>query len=394
MLPNKINIQDFDYPLPDERIAKFPVEPRDASKLLRLEGTVITHHIFQDIPNLLPKNSMLVFNQTRVIQARIQIFKTNGTQIEVFLLEPLFPSTAVIYTMQATKTVHWKCMIGNKKRWKADEIIKHQGIEFSWVNREQDIVSIDWHDNRIFAEMLAEIGKMPIPPYIKREAEEKDKEVYQTVYAQHEGSVAAPTAGLHFTANILKQLEKQGVKKEFITLHIGAGTFKPVSTLNALEHEMHAEKIFFTRENIEHLMQHQGPIIPVGTTSMRSLESLFWFGAGIMKNKLNEFSISQYFPYEQSCNISLQESLEAVLKYMENNNKDRLEGVTSIYIVPGYQFRVCQGIITNFHQPKSTLLLLISTLIGDQWKNVYNEALQNNYRFLSYGDSSLLLRKN
>lgn len=394
MLPNKIHIQDFDYPLPDERIAKFPIEPRDASKLLRLEGTVITHHTFRDIPKLLPKNSMLVFNQTRVIQARLKISKANGAQIEVFLLEPLFPSPTVIKTMEATKNVYWKCMVGNKKRWKADEVIKYQGLEFTWANRELDIVSIGWDDNRIFAEVLTEVGKIPLPPYIKREAEEKDKDTYQTVYAMYEGSVAAPTAGLHFTENILKQLEKQGIKKEFITLHVGAGTFKPVSTLNALEHEMHAEKIFFTRENIVHLMQHQGPIIPVGTTSMRSLESLYWFGAGIMQKKLHKFSILQYFPYENSCNISLQESLETVLKYMESNSMEHLEGITSIYIVPGYQFRVCQGIITNFHQPKSTLLLLISALIGKQWKNVYNEALQNNYRFLSYGDSSLLLRKN
>lgn len=393
MLPNEIQIHDFDYSLPDERIALFPVEPRDSSKLLRLEGTAITHHTFRDIPQLLPEKSMLVFNQTRVIQARLKLSKPTGAQIEIFLLEPVFPSPAVIQTMGATGVVHWHCMIGNKKRWKADEIIPYQGLEFSWVDRERDMVSIAWSDNRVFAEVLAEVGNMPIPPYIKREAVEKDKEVYQTVYATQEGSVAAPTAGLHFTEDVLNQLEKQGIKKEFITLHVGAGTFKPVSTDNALEHEMHAEKMFFTRENIVHLLQHEGPVIPVGTTSMRSLESLYWFGAGLIQKRLNVFSIPQYFQYEQPCTLSMQESLEAVLTYLDQNKLENLEGVTSIYIVPGYRFRICRGIITNFHQPKSTLLLLISALIGEQWKAVYNEALQNGYRFLSYGDSSLLLGK-
>ncbi len=391
MLPNKIDIQDFDYPLPDERIALFPVEPRDSSKLLRLEGKTITHHLFRDLPKLLPPKTMLVFNQTRVIQARLKLLKPTGALLEIFLLEPVFPSPAILPTMGATGEVHWHCMIGNKKKWKSDEIIQHQGLEFSWIDREQNIVSIAWKDNRVFAEVLSEIGKMPIPPYIKREAVEKDKEVYQTVYATHQGSVAAPTAGLHFTEEVLTQLEKQGINKEFITLHVGAGTFKPVSTNNALEHEMHAEKMFFTRENIEHLLQQQGPVIPVGTTSMRSLESLYWFGAGLIQKRLNDFSITQYFPYEHPCIISKEESLHAVLVYMDQHKLENLEGVTSIYIVPGYRFRICRGIITNFHQPKSTLLLLIAALIGEQWKTVYYEALQKRYRFLSYGDSSLLL---
>jgi S-adenosylmethionine:tRNA ribosyltransferase-isomerase len=213
------------------------------------------------------------------------------------------------------------------------------------------------------------------------------------VYATLEGSVAAPTAGLHFTEDVLNHLEKQGIKKEFITLHVGAGTFKPITTDNALKHEMHAEKIFFTRENIKHLLQHEGTVIPVGTTSMRSLESLYWFGVGLIQKKLNVFSIPQYFPYEHPCDISMQQSLHEVMMYMDRNKLENLEGTTSIYIVPGYRFRICQGIITNFHQPKSTLLLLIAALIGEQWKTVYNEALQNGYRFLSYGDSSLLLGK-
>jgi S-adenosylmethionine:tRNA ribosyltransferase-isomerase len=334
---------------------------------------------------------MLVFNQTKVIEARLKIQKESGAQIEIFLLEPTFPFSAVIRTMGVSGKVHWKCMVGNKKRWKANDEIVFKDIRFSWIDRENDIICIDWTDMRLFAEILAEIGNMPIPPYIKRSATEKDREVYQTVYANEEGSVAAPTAGLHFTENVLNDLENKGFAKEFITLHVGAGTFKPVSADNALEHEMHAEKIFFSRQNIVHIMQHNGPIIPVGTTAMRSLESLYWFGVGLLQNRISEFSISQYFPYEQEADITKEATLAAVLEYMESHQLENLEGSTSIYIVPGYRFRICKGIITNFHQPKSTLMLLISALIGDKWKQVYKEAMENGYRFLSFGDSSLLL---
>ncbi len=391
MLPAQIHIQDFDYLLPEEKIALFPLEPRDSSKLLKYEQQKITHHTFTDISELLPANSLLVFNQTRVIQARLNIYKESGAAIEILLLEPVYPSAAVLLTMGATKEVQWQCMIGNKKRWKEQEEINWNNILFSWIDREKNIVSIKWNDARVFAELLSDIGNMPIPPYLNREAVEKDKEVYQTVYAQNDGSVAAPTAGLHFTENVLQNLEQKNIKKEFITLHVGAGTFKPVSTDNALEHEMHAEKMFFTKENILHLLQHEGPIIPVGTTSMRSLESLYWFGVGLLQNRLTAFTIPQYFPYEQESNFTLKEALQAIIQYMESKQLESIEGITSIYIVPGYRFRICRGIITNFHQPRSTLLLLISALIGDNWKKVYQEALHNNYRFLSYGDSSLLL---
>lgn len=391
MLPSQIHIQDYNYLLPDEKIALFPVEPRDSSKLLKFEQQKITHHSFSDITDLLPSNSLLVFNQTRVIQARLNIFKESGAAIEILLLEPVYPSSAVLLAMGATNETRWQCMVGNKKRWKENETIQWNNILFSWIDREKNIVSIKWNDARVFAELLSEIGNMPIPPYLNRNAVEKDKEVYQTVYAQHDGSVAAPTAGLHFTENVLQNLEKKNIKKEFITLHVGAGTFKPVSTDNALEHEMHAEKMFFTKANILHLLQHNGPIIPVGTTSMRSLESLYWFGVGVLQNRLTDFIIPQYFPYQQESNFTLKEALHAIIHYMEGKQLDNIEGVTSIYIVPGYRFRICKGIITNFHQPCSTLLLLICALIGDNWKKVYEEALNNNYRFLSYGDSSLLL---
>lgn len=391
MLPEEIKISEFDYELPDERIALYPVEPRDSSKLLILQGEKIGHHHFNKLPAMLPEGSMLVFNQTKVIEARLKIQKESGAQIEIFLLEPRFPFSSVIRTMGVSGSVHWKCMVGNKKRWKVDDVIRFKGINFSWIDREEDIICIEWADSRLFAELLAEIGNMPIPPYIKRSATEKDREVYQTVYANEEGSVAAPTAGLHFTDNVLNELENKGFAKEFITLHVGAGTFKPVSAENALEHEMHAEKMFFSRQNIINIMQHKGPIIPVGTTAMRSLESLYWFGVGLLQKRISEFGISQYFPYEHDADFAKEASLEAVLEYMDIHRLENLEGSTAIYIVPGYRFRICKGIITNFHQPKSTLLLLISALIGDRWKQVYKEAMENDYRFLSFGDSSLLL---
>lgn len=391
MLPEKINIEQYQYNLPEEKIALHPLEPRDSSKLLKYENGAISHHTFSDIPDLLPENAMLVFNQTRVIQARLFLTKASGAAIEVLILEPLMPSQDVLLTMGAQGSVTWECMVGNKKRWKEGEVIVLQDIEFSWANREQNQVRISWSDARVFAELLSDIGKMPIPPYIKRESTQKDKEVYQTVYAQNDGSVAAPTAGLHFTDRVIKQLLTKSVRTEFITLHVGAGTFKPVTTENALDHEMHAEKVFFTKLNVEHILKQNGPIIPVGTTSMRSLESLYWFGVGLLQKRLAAFVIPQYFPYTQEVGIPIHEAMQAVLDYMEANHLESIQGTTSIYIVPGYTFRVCRGIITNFHQPGSTLLLLISALIGDQWQNVYREALENDYRFLSFGDSSLLM---
>lgn len=391
MLPEQIDILDFQYELPEERIALFPLEPRDSSKLLRFDQGNLSHHKFSEIPELLPKNTMLVFNQTRVIQARLNLIKTTGACIEVLLLEPVTPSVDVLLTMGSKGEVVWTCMIGNKKRWKENESIDFQGVVFSWADRAQNQVCISWSDERVFAEVLSVLGSMPIPPYIKRESTEQDKQGYQTVYALNDGSVAAPTAGLHFTASVFENLKSKEFETEFITLHVGSGTFKPVSSENALEHEMHAEKIFFTKENVERLMRHQGTIIPVGTTSMRSLESLYWFGIGLIQGRLSAFAIPQYFPYEKPVDIEKNRAMQAVLDYMEENQMESIQGLTAIYIVPGYQFRICRGIITNFHQPSSTLLLLISALIGDSWKNVYQEALDKGYRFLSFGDSSLLL---
>jgi S-adenosylmethionine:tRNA ribosyltransferase-isomerase len=391
MLPKEIHISEYQYELPEEKIALFPVEPRDSSKLLKLEDKKITHHSFQDISSLLPAQSLLVFNQTKVIQARLMLQKDSGAAIELLLLEPVEPSSEVLLTMGSKKTVVWECMVGNKKRWKEQSVVSQNSVGFSWENREKNWVRISWNDDRVFAELLAELGEMPIPPYLNRASTDKDKEVYQTVYAHNEGSVAAPTAGLHFTDQVFQSLKERAIGAEFITLHVGAGTFKPVSTTNALEHDMHAEKMYFTEENIRNLIQHNETIIPVGTTSMRSLESLYWFGVGLINKKLDTFKIPQYFPYENETTINKSIALTAVLDFMNIHNVETLEGLTSIYIVPGYQFRMCDGIITNFHQPGSTLMLLIAALIGDTWKDVYQVALNSDYRFLSYGDSSLLL---
>lgn len=391
MLPEQIDIREYQYELPENRIALFPVSPRDTSKLLKFENGGISHHVFKNIAELLPEDSMLVFNQTRVIQARLFLKKQTGADIELLLLEPIKPSKEVVLNFGTKNRVVWHCMIGNKKRWKEGDTLTLKNVQFSWYNREENQIEINWSDDRVFAEVLSELGSMPIPPYIKRGSNEQDKEVYQTVYAQNDGSVAAPTAGLHFTDEVLTSLKERAIQSEFITLHVGAGTFKPVSTENALEHEMHNEKIHFTKENLLNFSKHSGSIIPVGTTSMRSLESLYWFGVGLIQKRLERFVIPQYFPYEQETEIEFSTAVSAIIEYMEHNNLENLQGETSIYIVPGYRFRVCKGIITNFHQPGSTLMLLVSALIGENWKKVYQEALNKEYRFLSFGDSSLLL---
>ncbi len=392
-----IRIEDYNYPLPEEKIALHPLENRDESKLLFYQNGKIEHRIFKNITELLPSNSFLVFNETKVIYARLLAKRATGGQIEILLLEPIFPATEMQQQLQSKGACTWKCMIGNKKKWKENETITLEKDNFhlhiSWENKESNLVTILWKEDFTFAEILHHLGEIPIPPYLQREAEEKDKIVYQTVYSKNEGSVAAPTAGLHFTPAIFKELEKQHIEKAFVTLHVGAGTFLPVKTENALEHEMHREFITIERTTIEQLIANKKVIIPVGTTSMRTLESLYWFGVGLATKQLDSFSIPQYFPYQENENssLSIEDSLTEVLNYMSENKLTTLTGYTSIMIFPGYTFRVCKGIITNFHQPCSTLLLLISALIGDNWKTIYQEALNNNYRFLSFGDSSLLL---
>jgi S-adenosylmethionine:tRNA ribosyltransferase-isomerase len=399
----EIKIQDYHYDLGEHRIAKYPVSPRDSSKLLIYKKGEITNTPFTSLSDHLPKNAHLIFNNTKVIPARLFFRKQTGALIEIFLLDPVFPSNIVSQVMESTQESTWKCMIGNKKKWKGEtlelNLLGENDLEInvkaSLEVKDNNLVHFRWTGGVSFAELVKTFGQIPLPPYLNRETEEQDLDTYQTVYSEHDGAVAAPTAGLHFSKDTFASLKSAGMDHSFITLHVGAGTFQPVKTENALEHHMHSEQIVFSKSFIEKLAQSTGPIIPVGTTSMRSLESLYWFGQKLLKSATKEidFKIEKLDPYQdQSQDLpSKKVALEAILIYMKNRQIEELIGDTEIYIFPTYEFKICEGIITNFHQPKSTLLLLISALIGDKWKEVYDFALQNDYRFLSYGDSSLLL---
>jgi S-adenosylmethionine:tRNA ribosyltransferase-isomerase len=390
-----IHISDYNYQLKDEQIAKYPLEKRSASKLLYYKKGNIEHKMFKELPSLLPENTLLVFNDTKVIEARLIFKKESGTGIEVFLLNPADHTNNTI-ALHTKKESVWECMIGNKKRWKENEVLELKNDRFnlkaSWHDRENNLVKFSFSDDETLSDQIKTFGSLPIPPYLNRPTEKIDLTRYQTGFAKAEGSVAAPTASLHFDDEVKNELAAKGIKQKFLTLHVGAGTFKPVSVENAIEHSMHAEYIIFTKDTIEDLLNHNGPIIPVGTTSLRSLESLYWYGVGLKKNFLKEFYIEQYFPYQFSEeHITKEESLSTILNWMDENELKTLEGNSSIYIVPGYKTNMVNGIVTNFHQPQSTLLLLVSALIGNNWKMVYQSAMENHYRFLSYGDSSLLL---
>lgn len=393
MRPSFIDIKDYDYHLEDIRIAKFPLENRSDSKLLKYKSGTISHHSFKELPDLIPANSLLVFNNTCVIEARLKVKKDSGSEIEVFILQPAQIENAGL-TLKRKGNCEWKCMVGNKKRWKEDDrlFIEKDGIklEMLWLNRENDVVKFNYNNDHTFEEIIQKLGSLPIPPYLNRDTTSLDLQRYQTVFAENKGSVAAPTAALHFDKETYDNLRKKGIQYDFLTLHVGAGTFKPVSAGNAIDHEMHAEYILFNYAFVEKLLQYSNHIIAVGTTSLRSLESLYWFGVGLISNTLSSFNIPQYFAYEAAQDVGVKDALKAVLEWMDSHRLKILEGLSSIYIVPGYKTRMCHGIITNFHQPQSTLLLLVSALIGNDWKKVYQEALSNQYRFLSYGDSSLL----
>ncbi|UBM57735.1 S-adenosylmethionine:tRNA ribosyltransferase-isomerase [Marinilongibacter aquaticus] len=396
-----IRIADYDYPLPDARIAKYPVEPRDQSKLLVFEKGQIKAKVFTDLVATLPDDAFLVFNNTRVIPARLFFRKATGALIEIFLLHPVSHGGIVSQSMEATDEVVWECMIGNKKKWKGESLLQevktdeHSTVfQAELIDRENNQVRLKWDNDEVsFAELVKAFGQMPLPPYLNRETEDRDLETYQTVYAENEGAVAAPTAGLHFTESTFGDLVKRGIDTGYITLHVGAGTFQPVKVDNALSHEMHNEQMVFDKTFVEKLAQHSKNVIPVGTTSMRSLESLYWFGVRLIKENASHFFVPKLYPYqfENEEAIPVQEALKAILDHMEKNDLSKLIGETEIFILPGYVFRICRGIITNFHQPKSTLLLLISALVGENWRNIYEYALENDFRFLSYGDSSLLM---
>lgn len=397
---NNIQIEEYNYDLPEERIAKYPLSERDSSKLLVYKNGNIIIENFQNIHNYIPENNLLVVNDTRVIQARIIFHKNTGARIEIFCLEPFEPADFIL-NFQQKQSCTWKCIIGNKKKWKdgslEKEIIFNDKKYLLFADKIKDyqsyqLIQFKWECVEFcFSDILEQVGETPIPPYLNRQSELQDKERYQTMYSFHEGSVAAPTAGLHFTENILEKLLQNGIYKEELTLHVGAGTFTPVKSDYIVDHEMHTEHFFVSRKSLQKIIENLGHIIAVGTTSLRTLESLYWLGVKVISKKTNDFHVSQWFPYETDENISPFESYQALLSYLIQNNLNTLKGSTQLMIVPGYKFKIAKGIITNFHQPKSTLLLLIAAFIGDDWKKVYECAMNNDFRFLSYGDSSLLL---
>lgn len=396
----KVNLQEYEYTLPEERIAKYPLEKRDSSKLLHYQSGKISHHHFFDLPDFLDKGTLLVYNDTKVIPARLIFQRETGARIEIFLLNPVQPTTVIPEIMLSTQPVTWQTMIGNAKKWKSGEILKGvieiQGqkvvLEAKLVDKENKWVEFDWNSESVpFVDIVESSGEVPLPPYLNRKAEESDKDRYQTVYSEKEGAVAAPTAGLHFTEEVFKNLRKKGIQEAQVTLHVSAGTFQPIKVDDVTAHPMHSEQIHLQKSTIEKLLNQEGPIVAVGTTSVRTLESLYWYGVQLLENKGTTFQVAKLIPYDTRESLpSKNESLQAVLNQMEAEGKVEIMGETEIFIFPGYQFQMVDGLITNFHQPGTTLMLLIGSLIGDDWKKVYQEALDNDYRFLSYGDSSLL----
>jgi S-adenosylmethionine:tRNA ribosyltransferase-isomerase len=401
--PKKLAIKDFVYELPDERIAKFPLAERDQSKLLHYKSGAIADRTFTDLPKLLPAGSLLVFNDTKVVQARLLFRKETGGIIEIFCLEPVKPHAEVQLAMQQTGHSTWKCLVGNNKRWKEGKLyLQFEGGTLIAEREAQYdghfLINFTWEPSELtFAEVLEHCGKLPLPPYLNRDLTPDDRTRYQTIYANQEGAVAAPTAGLHFTDKVMAGIKAQTINTAYLTLHIGAGTFKPVKADVMEAHEMHAEQLYLTKPVLEQLLAQvkQGnPIIPVGTTSMRSLESIYWLGIKVLQQPdlpQQELHITQWFAYETTELPEPAVAIEGLLTYMASQKADHLHASTQIIIAPGYSFKICNGLVTNFHQPESTLLLLVSALIGDNWRKVYQYALDNNYRFLSYGDSSLLL---
>lgn len=396
---NTIDISHFDYPLPAERIAKFPLESRDESKLLIYRGGQIEESIFSNITDILPTEATLVFNNTKVVRARLIFYKESGARIEIFCLEPHSPADYE-RAFAATGSSSWHCIVGNSKKWKGDTTLKmnYPDGTLSATRAEGDSIVFSWDSPHTFGQILEAVGNIPIPPYLERESQPLDTIRYQTVYSLKEGSVAAPTAGLHFTQEMLKELPDKGFNIAKVTLHVGAGTFLPVKVKDARDHEMHTEVFDVQLSEIKRIADNSGNIIAVGTTSVRTIESLAVLGARVILygDATLEKPIGQWEAYEQQKSLEFSTTvnpLEALVAWCEKHSIDRIIGATQIMITPGYRFMVVSGIITNFHQPKSTLLLLISALVGDDWRKIYDYALKNDFRFLSYGDSSLLMRK-
>jgi len=402
MHPKDLSIFDFTYHLPDEKIASFPLPERDASKLLIYKEENISEDIYRNIDAHLPPESLLVFNNSKVIEARLLFQKSTGGMIEIFCLEPDSRYNDVTTAMLQQGTVYWKCLIGGASKWKHGHVLEKNiiaGKSFiqlsaKYVGKMADssLVELSWKpDHLSFAELLHHAGAIPLPPYIKRKPDKTDVERYQTIYAKQDGSVAAPTAGLHFSATVFEKLKARNIEHTYLTLHVGAGTFKPVKSEKMAEHEMHAEFIDISRETIQQLINNKDKIIAVGTTSARTLESLYWLGVKSIEDPVSSnLVVNQWEPYETESNLSAKEALLALLSWMQKNKTDRLFSKTQIIIAPGYKPRLAKALVTNFHQPQSTLLLLVAALIGDKWREVYDYALQHNFRFLSYGDGCLL----
>ncbi|MFN8321408.1 MAG: S-adenosylmethionine:tRNA ribosyltransferase-isomerase [Chitinophagales bacterium] len=403
MHPKQLEIKNFTYVLPEERIARFPMPERDLSRLLVYKNGAIIESIYRDIDAFIPENSLLVFNNTKVIQARLLFQNSTGARIEIFCLEPAEENAEMASVMSRQGNVRWKCLVGRAAKWK-EKVLQHQSTNFTLsaeiIDRSNDtfIIEFNWQPRQLtFAEILDKTGMMPIPPYLKRESAEVDESRYQTVYAKYKGSVAAPTAGLHFTETIFQKLKAKNVLVEEITLHVGAGTFKPVKSETMSGHEMHAELIDVTRQTIEHLLKSlEQNIIAVGTTSLRTTESLYWMGVKAAVNpesSLPDLEIKQWDAYELSDSYSAREALTALLNWMNQKGVKRIICKTQILIAPPYSLKIVKGLVTNFHQPNSTLLLLVASVIGEKWRDIYGYAMENDFRFLSYGDGSLLFKE-
>ena len=404
--PKHIRISEFNYPLPDERIAKFPLPVRDQSKLLLYRHGEVTEDIFTSLPDYLPANSLMIFNNTKVIQARLHFHKETGALIEVFCLEPVQPNDYA-RNFQQTEHAAWLCMIGNLKKWKEGALKREITVkgkpltltaERGACHGTSHWVDFRWNNPEItFADILEVFGELPIPPYLNRETQESDKETYQTVYSKIKGSVAAPTAGLHFTPRVLDALREKGVTLEELPLHVGAGTFKPVKSEEIEGHEMHTEYISVNRSTLEKLVAHEGKAIAVGTTSVRTLESLYHIGVTLLHNPNateEDLHVKQWQPYETALETAATpavDALQAIIAYLDRHHMETLHSSTQIIIAPGYEYRIVKAMVTNFHQPQSTLLLLVSAFLHGDWRKIYDYALAHDFRFLSYGDSSLLI---
>jgi S-adenosylmethionine:tRNA ribosyltransferase-isomerase len=400
--PKKILIEQFTYLLPSDRIAHHPLPERDSSKLLVYESGEITNDYFFHLPNHLNQNDLLVLNNTKVIEARILFQKSSGGVIEIFCLEPFEQSMEMALQQQGSSK--WKCLVGGASKWKNGQVLMKQlnidgkaaTLDATYDSKAEDgfIIQFKWEPQDLhFVQIVHAAGAIPLPPYIKRSAEDIDAERYQTIFGKYEGSVAAPTAALHFTERVFNELHTKSISKEFITLNVGAGTFKPVKTISIADHQMHGEDFTITQNVLKKILTAER-VIAVGTTSLRTIESIYWLGVKFLRGLLDDWTLNQWEVYELDDSIPYEESLSAIIQWMKEQKVNELHCRTSLLIVPGYKFKIPAGLITNFHQPQSTLLLLVAAFVGEDWKKIYQHAMKNDYRFLSYGDSSLLWRNN